>query len=348
MTTAAELFLAALTVAVGLSLVTVVLPRLLGARWIRLGGARWLALLIAPAVPAAGSLLLEATGAVVPGQLLSKSEAISVASGGEIDGGGGPHWSRALRYRVVFQPEGENRYVEMNVRTDSATFDALPSDGTIDVRYVRWFWGVATFARWTGESPWSFLWIVWEDDALRWWIVTVAVVGSLLVARPSTARRARRGEPPDLQRRRNLRSRARWLAAGAPFLIWAGLNVYSAFAGAPAPDSGWHRMQAQVRRVYEWKEHGYSFVELSLQAPDRAGPVVAVDTIDSSSSAALRSGQSVEVVYPPGNPRQARLTGVTRRSYRVDNLAVLAGVLALCLAVGFIAGWMRRTPPVNG
>jgi hypothetical protein len=298
-----------------------------------LGPARWVALLGVPLVPIVMSLLLEHAGAVAEGTLLRKVEQIVVDSGGDVDGGR-PTWQRVPIYTLVFTPLGRARPLEMTLHADLATFDRLPPPGPLEVRYLHWL-GLLTYARWTGESPFGFVRMFWEVDWVRWWTSTCAVV--LLWLATGRGRDRSRGGRRKRRRTTPLARAVPW-AAALPLGLWISWNLYRAFVPGPQPDSSWLQANATVGGVSRWAEKGtrhYGFVELRFVPAGAPSEVVAVDTVDARSVIGLGAGQTVQILYPRGHPREARLARASRTYAYVNQLpwvlglAGIAGVVAL-------------------
>src|SRR4051794_24847764 len=75
------------------------------------------------------SLFIDAGGIVISGQVLRKSETISVNEGS---------WSRRLSVTVRYQPAGEPRAREVSGNVDAETFDRLHTGSPVAVRYLPW------------------------------------------------------------------------------------------------------------------------------------------------------------------------------------------------------------------
>jgi hypothetical protein len=227
----------------------------------------------------------------------------------------------------------------MLLRTDTQTFDRLPSSETIPLRYWRWL-GLLTYARWAEESPWALVRMYWENDVFRWCFITVLTgFFCYLTYPPRNNRRARKVKSNPSK---SAATRVRfWLAVG-PLLVWIVMNVYSFFVHGPIPDTSWRQATAKVQGVSLWRDEGYSFIELSFLPSGYESGVVAVDTVDSRSIIGLGKGHEVEIVYPPDNPRQARLAKGTRSYLVLDNLVLLIGAFLVLVVLGVICEWIRR------
>jgi hypothetical protein len=264
----------------------------------------------------AGSIYLDAAGAVAAATVQEKDERISYAS--RIPGGWNRSYWATVRFATTDGPTDAALWL------DEATFDALHVGDAIDVRYVSWFPHLGRPATQSTRAlvPWR----------LVGWALAAAGVGVVLWLS---------------LRRRPVLMVALFLAAMAVGVIrWVYPTPWDTPLEAPVLTA-----EAEVGEVRDETlafvsgrtlgavaaPQPWQLVQLRFVPEGRDQPVIAVDGVDEGSVPGLTTGARVPIVYSARSPRDARLQGGTR-TYRWREWLELGEYVAL-IGGAWLALW---------
>lgn len=322
------------------------LGRILGFR-LRVPGVVLLVVVLGGLV--AGSLTIDRTGVERSAQVIDKKESVVVHS----DGG----WADDRTLTARYSPTGDP--IPSFTSTSAALLDAMDSRTTVELAVLRL--DVAEFDR------------LKPGDSLD---VRILRVGTLLsIVRPasqttetlipkSVVEDALAGVAVLC-----LAWRLRKTTVG--YALIAGLVVvalatplalaYQNWRANEGPDGATERATATIGPVTRVTQieigderegteevelsQPYDVVALAFHPPNYPDAIVAVDAVDAHEATRLATGASVEVVFPPGNPRAARLPGQTRTHYLKTTLAVyehFAIYVGLLVVLAIIGGLISR------
>jgi hypothetical protein len=276
------------------------------------------------------SLTLDRTGTVVGAQVTAKREKIVV--GFEPSG----DWDRYCEVVTAFdRPDGGR--AETVVRVPAARYDALRAGDSIAIRYLRQF---PAFARTSDRTTVTALRemaqriagmsiVVWlAAGALGFWIAarvsTVAVIAMSMAW--AAAAWSMFFTPPS---REHLR----------PAEVMAEVRNITLVDRSPARIPQSRRGPQFNRRLTV----PYQVVELKVIAAG-LDTVLALDAVDSGSVTGLTAGAHLSVRLDPASPRDAQLTGGTRRfaaENRYHFFIPVIGCVILAALTGF--GFRMRT-----
>jgi hypothetical protein len=339
------LFLAATTI-VGL------VERVLGIK----SGIPGLALLLAiPGALLAASLLLDQGGEVLPGQVIEKTEQLVVND----DGGWSDRLSLVLRYSMSGRPlpaftstanalsqamDRSSPQELVTLATGAADFDRVRPGDTVELRVLRVeaFFSLVRLANQSTETlvPWAYV-----EAAVG--MVAVAFVAWRL-------RRTSLGYGPII------------------FLVLVALAAPLAYAyrtwsdredlsGATERATATIKATTRVTTVSLSSEGGeestinvlqpYDVVQLAFVPSGYRDMVIAVDAVDAPGGQPSRfeAGAPIDVVYVPGDPRNARILDQTRTHYLKTTLgfylqggAVVLGIVVLAVIAGTLGRIGRK------
>jgi hypothetical protein len=257
-------------------------------------------------------------------------------------------WYRFYRVGVTFTT-ADGRAGAATIGAPRERFDALRQGDTLSIRYLAAF---PLFARSADRSTGSVLRelvarLLADQNLmpLLLWIGGGFIVLSL-AARVGTAAVFAAG--------------ALWTAAGFPMLLPApkpvvlpAVETLGRVTGVSLVERAPERRTTTRRRVVGGSSIRrlavpYQVVQLRLQVPGWADSVLAVDAVDSGSTAGLAFGATLPVRYDPESPREARLsqgarTFMERNRYHYLVPVVGVGVLGTLGAWGWRSRRVRRT-----
>jgi hypothetical protein len=280
-------------------------------------------------VPVGGSVWLDVAGRAHDRVIAAKHERIWVFDDGD--------WAR--RYELALTP-APGDMVAATVTVGARDYDALHPGDHVRVRSLDCcpiFARLAdrTTASWVVDTGWQMLiglrWILWAV------LGVVALVGAYKLGRPAV-----------------LLAGAAWIAAATV--------LPGAYAPVATPGGDWRPADARVVDLHLIDEildsrhsdgldllQPYYVVELGLIPWGARDTVVAVDAVDSGSTAGLTHNAILPVRYDPRSPRHAILAA-GGRTYPVRNRPLywlFAAVAPAALTVLLVLALGRRRPPAT-
>lgn|GEM_PF-4122238 len=287
------------------------------------------------------SLYLDRNGIVGPGVVTEKSEQIDPSDKSN-------RWLRRLDITVSYEPHDQSWANVVSIGVDVPTYDRLRVGSDVRVRYQSEQW-LRQFpfvsARLEHQSTRSFFSVFgyndWPPIALG--LVAIALAVSALLTSSSAVR---------------------WTLVPLLGVTIAAIIVYSIRpavlfdrgAGARLTATGIVRDIERITvqpgtpdRPSQDLLRPFDRVEIEFDPTGDGGTVVAVDDIDVGSRPGLAINASIDVTFPPENPRAAQIAGATRSHLPINwlmgplELSMYAAVLALIAGSGFISrAFVRR------
>lgn len=302
-----------------------------------------------------GSLLLDSSGVVRPAQVIDKHEMVYIHPDGS--------WEQRLSLQVRYSPTGDP--IPRFTTTSAAILDAAGVKSTLELATLSP--AAADFDR------------LRLGDSLD---VRISRVGTLLsIVRPAN-QTTRTLVPPNILEDALVIGALIYLAyllrkTFVGTVLLAGVIVIACSVPLVLADQNWQRNSelsgatehanatvGQVTRVSEVEigdenegtqsvrlSQPYDVVELSFVPAGYTDSITAVDAVDARGGdlPTVTLGSSVEVVYPPGSPREARIVGQTRDHYLKTTLtvyeqnAIYIGLVVVFAIIASVIGRMLRT-----
>jgi hypothetical protein len=251
-------------------------------------------------------------------------------------------WYRFHRVGVTFTT-ADGRPGMATIGATRERFDALHQGDTLSIRYLAGLPLIARSAdRSTATVVRELVARILSDHILMPLLLWIGggFILLLLAARVSTSAIFVAG--------------ALWTAVGFPLLLPAPERVTLPATETEARVTGVSLVErAPERRTTRRRTHGgssirrlavpYQVVQLRLAVPGLADSVLAVDAVDSGSTAGLVFGAILPVRYDPDSPREARLVQGTRTFMARNRYHFLVPVVGVG-ALGTLGawGWRRR------
>jgi hypothetical protein len=307
-------------------------------------GLSWLApVVVILGALLAASLLLDRGGQVLPGQVIGKTEDVVVND----DGSWNDRLSLRLRYSVLGHPlspftstadaltqalDRSNSQELVTLSSDSATFDRLRAGDTVELRVLR-VEALFNLVRLANQSTATLL--PWAYIALAVGVVALALAAWRL-------RRTPFGYRP-------------LLVLGLVALAAPLLYAYRNWTDAEDLSRATERVAATVQTTTRVREislssgdsgawtmslpQPYDIVQLAFVPDGYRDTIIAVDAVDATDGQPSRFelGVPVDVVYVPGDPRNARIPGQTRTRALKTTLGVYLQGGAVVLAIPVLA-----------
>lgn len=292
----------------------------------------WIVMLSLLIVPLAFSAIyLDRNGVTISGVVVAKNERITPISRTL-------SWTRNFRIEVRYEPADQPWEHIATLPVDAATYDQARVGDVVQLRYAPVPW-IRTFlygVRLEGQTTLSLLGMIGYGAFLPVILLIIALALGW--------------------RLRRARTRFGRVALGSLTALFVVALILVVSRPDQLIEPSGPRLTAtatvrDVRRVTTkpsrrrsnelWKP--FDRVELAF-TPQGGDAVVVVDDIDVGSAPGLREGATIEVAYPPDDPRRARIVGATH-SYRVINwlgdLGLFVGLLAI-LGVSWLFSRFRR------
>jgi hypothetical protein len=271
-------------------------------------------------------LYVEVAGRNASGTVVAKREMISFT---------GDTWTRRMNADVRFRAAGQDEPETVAVALDAARYDGLHAGDAVGLRY----------------APNDFLRKLGPLTVAR--LDTQPVLGSFLaqIGKQFGGLAAGIGGWLVL-----LWAWSNWRLGWLALLLGLGMVFGAAYlaSGLPPPEPSGPLLAGQARvgasknitRIWQSRRsrgeqaaQPYTIVELSFVPQGTRDPVVAVDTFDTNSVAALERGADVPIHYSAADPRQAQIDGATR-TYYWKNLTSF-GILIVGIGGLLLLGWWR-------
>ena len=302
-----------------------------------------------------GSLLIDSSGVLGPAQVIDKKETVYIHPDGS--------WEQRLSLQVRYSPAGDP--IPRFTTTTAALLDATGVHSTFELATLAP--AAADFDR------------LRPGDSLE---VRISRVGTLFsIVRPAN-QTTRTLVPPNILEDALaigvlicLAYLLRKTLLGK--VVLAGVIVIACSVPLLLADQNWQRNSdlsgatehanatvGQVTRVSEVEfgddnegtqsvplSQPYDVVELSFVPTGYTDSITAVDAVDAKGGdlPSVTLGSSVEVVYPPGSPREARMVGQTRDHYLKTTVsvyernAIYIGLVVVFAIIATVFGRMFRT-----